>query len=71
MFGGTTGTETLEELWVYDEDYDSWELQNTVGISPGPRQGHAAAALGNVLIIWGGKNGSTVHKDMFMYNTFT
>jgi len=71
MYGGTDGTEALDELWVYDEANDSWELLNTIGTSPGPRQGHVAAALGNVLIIWGGKNGSTVYKDMFMYNTNT
>ena len=69
MYGGRAGTKELDELWVYDENDGTWELKNTAGLGPGSRQGHSAVALGNSLMIWGGKNGSNFYWDLHMYNT--
>ena len=44
---------------------------DTIGEGPRARQGHSAAAIGNSLVIWGGKNGSNFYQDLHMYNTLT
>ena len=71
MYGGSTGTNTLDELWIYDEINGTWILKDTIGTQPGPLMGHAATAYGNNLLIWGGKNGSQFSSDVYMYNTLT
>ena len=56
VYGGSTGTQVLDELWIYDEIEGTWERKETLGINPGPRMGHAAASIGNNIIIFGGRN---------------
>ena len=71
MYGGSSGSSAIDELWVYDESEGTWELIESIGESPGPRMGHAAVDIGNTLIIFGGKNGSVYYKDIYSYNTLT
>ena len=37
MFGGSTGTKELDELWMYDENEGIWTLLDTLGEGPTPR----------------------------------
>ena len=37
MYGGSTGTDLLDELWAYDESDETWTLLDTGGQSPGLR----------------------------------
>ena len=71
MYGGSTGINNLDELWIYDEIDGSWMLKDTIGEYPGPLMGHGAVAYGNNLLIWGGKNGNVFSSDLYMYNTLT
>ena len=55
VYGGSTGTQVLDELWIYDEMVGTWERKESLGISPGPRMGHSSGVIGNILLIFGGR----------------
>jgi N-acetylneuraminic acid mutarotase len=71
MYGGSDGSQSLDELWTYDSKYETWSLQEPKGLKPPPRSGHASATLGNNLVIWGGRDAKLIFNDMYFYNTVT
>ena len=57
LFGGSTASGPVAELWVYDLGADSWTQTPLDGPGPGARSGHAAGWLDGVgLLIVGGRD---------------
>lgn len=45
----------LDQLVSYDPDSNQWHWPQTRGRGPGPRAAHAAARIGNVVYVYGGR----------------
>lgn len=68
VYGGcvTNGSTVkhLDELCVFDTKAKLWEFPTTSGVAPGRREGHAAAILGNEMLIYGGNTAKGLKKDL-------
>ncbi|CAG9318074.1 unnamed protein product [Blepharisma stoltei] len=71
LFGGTDGTNYLNDLWVYNPEGKSWESINSEGATPTSRSGHAADSEGNIMVIFGGEGTTGYLGDMYQYNTIS
>lgn len=54
-FGGTNGRQWFNDVWSYDPRTNSWTRLDCVGLTPSAREGHAAALVGDVMYIFGGR----------------
>lgn len=45
----------FNDVWSYDPRSNQWTQQECVGFIPTPREGHAAALVGDVMYIFGGR----------------
>jgi N-acetylneuraminic acid mutarotase len=75
VFGGVTREKQIKgDLWVYQPEDNTWmEAHPTAGAArPLPRQGHCAAAVGNMMYIFGGVSyGYQPFNDFWAYNVVT
>ncbi|KAG0133099.1 hypothetical protein HOY82DRAFT_605170 [Tuber indicum] len=55
LFGGTNGLAWFNDVWSYDPRSNSWSQLDCIGYIPSPREGHAAALVGDVMYIFGGR----------------
>ncbi|KXS96273.1 hypothetical protein AC578_3866 [Pseudocercospora eumusae] len=56
LFGGTDGIHWYNDVWSYSPASNSWVQLDCIGYIPAPREGHAAALVGDVMYIFGGRN---------------
>ena len=55
LFGGTDGIHWYNDVWSYDHGTNAWTLQECIGFIPTAREGHAAALVGDVMYVFGGR----------------
>ncbi|KAK3070352.1 Negative regulator of mitotic exit [Teratosphaeriaceae sp. CCFEE 6253] len=55
LFGGTDGVIWYNDVWSYSPHTNSWTQLDCIGYIPSPREGHAAALVGDVMYIFGGR----------------
>ncbi|KAK3700374.1 Negative regulator of mitotic exit [Vermiconidia calcicola] len=55
LFGGTDGVHWYNDVWSYSPHTNSWTQLDCIGYIPSPREGHAAALVGDVMYIFGGR----------------
>ncbi|TKA67578.1 hypothetical protein B0A55_10182 [Friedmanniomyces simplex] len=55
LFGGTDGVNWYNDVWSYSFHTNSWTQLDCIGYIPSPREGHAAALVGDVMYIFGGR----------------
>ncbi|KAI9760330.1 MAG: hypothetical protein M4579_001734 [Chaenotheca gracillima] len=55
LFGGTNGIQWFNDVWAYDPRPNAWTQLDCIGFIPAPREGHAAAIVGDVMYIFGGR----------------
>ncbi|CUS08813.1 unnamed protein product [Tuber aestivum] len=55
LFGGTNGVTWFNDVWSYDPRSKVWSQLDCIGYIPSPREGHAAALVGDVMYIFGGR----------------
>ncbi|KAK4555360.1 Negative regulator of mitotic exit [Recurvomyces mirabilis] len=55
LFGGTDGVNWYNDVWSYSPHTNSWTQLDCIGYIPSPREGHAAALVGDVMYIFGGR----------------
>ncbi|KAG2387283.1 hypothetical protein C9374_001615 [Naegleria lovaniensis] len=74
VYGGRSYGETLGDLWAFDlEEYqwDNIQMDPHKSLIPSERHSHSATALQenpNVMIIYGGNNGSSQLNDLWMFD---
>jgi Galactose oxidase, central domain len=70
MFGGRSGGESLDELWRFDLETDSWTQLEPPAPRPAARFGHVAAWDGSVgLLIWSGQQSADrFFDDLWIYD---
>lgn len=54
-FGGTDGQYHYNDTWSFDVSTREWTELQCTGFVPAPREGHAAALVGDVMYIFGGR----------------
>lgn len=54
-FGGTDGVTWFNDVWSYDSRTNSWSQLECIGYIPTAREGHAAALVGDVMYVFGGR----------------
>ena len=54
-FGGTDGKYHYNDTWSFSMQTGKWTELQCIGFIPSPREGHAAAIVGNVIYIFGGR----------------
>ena len=55
LFGGTDGVNWFNDVWSYSPQTNSWTQLECIDYIPSPREGHAAALVGDVMYIFGGR----------------
>ena len=55
LFGGTNGQQWFNDVWTFDPRANKWAQEDCIGYIPAPREGHAAALVGDVMYIFGGR----------------
>lgn len=55
LFGGTDGVHWFNDVWSYSPQSNSWTQLECIGYIPSPREGHAAALVGDVMYVFGGR----------------
>ncbi|TFK86157.1 galactose oxidase [Polyporus arcularius HHB13444] len=55
VFGGTDGKYHYNDTWAFDTATKTWSEVSSTGYIPSPREGHAAALVGDVMYIFGGR----------------
>lgn len=55
LFGGTDGVNWYNDVWCYDLNTNIWTNQECIGFIPTAREGHAAALVGDVMYVFGGR----------------
>ncbi|KAI5283580.1 Negative regulator of mitotic exit, partial [Ascosphaera aggregata] len=63
LFGGTDGVHWFNDAWVYDPRTNTWTSIDYVGVTPTPREGHAAAMVGDIMYVFGGRNSALEDLD--------
>ena len=54
-FGGTDGQFHYNDTWSFDVLTRKWSELQCTGLVPAPREGHAAALVGDVMYVFGGR----------------
>ena len=54
-FGGTDGKYHYNDTWSFNLQTRRWTELNCIGFIPSAREGHAAAIVGNVIYVFGGR----------------
>lgn len=54
-FGGTDGTYHYSDTWSFSLTTRKWTELYCIGYIPSPREYHAAAIVGNVIYVFGGR----------------
>ena len=63
IFGGiNTEEELMNTVEVFDITQYQWQVIETKGISPSPRQGHSAVIIDNHMFIFGGTPGKDLEN---------
>jgi hypothetical protein len=52
LFGGTDGSRWFNDVWTYDPITNLWTELDCIGYIPAPREGHAAALIGDTMYIF-------------------
>jgi N-acetylneuraminic acid mutarotase len=68
VFGGTTDSTVLDELWSFDLVSKVWFQRTPTGVVPAARHGHRAVLIDSKMYIFGGKNGNTYYDDVVYYD---
>ncbi|RPD82332.1 galactose oxidase [Lentinus tigrinus ALCF2SS1-7] len=55
IFGGTDGQYHYNDTWTFDPATKTWSELSCIGFIPSPREGHAAARVGDVVYVFGGR----------------
>ncbi|KDR71307.1 hypothetical protein GALMADRAFT_798344 [Galerina marginata CBS 339.88] len=55
IFGGTDGEYHYNDTWSFNLQTRKWTELHCIGFIPPAREGHAAAILGNVIYVFGGR----------------
>ncbi|KAJ3490764.1 hypothetical protein NLJ89_g11405 [Agrocybe chaxingu] len=55
VFGGTDGKYHYNDTWSFNLQTRRWTELQCIGFIPSPREGHAAAIVGNVIYVFGGR----------------
>ncbi|KAI9891386.1 MAG: Negative regulator of mitotic exit [Vezdaea aestivalis] len=55
LFGGTNGITWFNDVWCYEPRTNMWSQLDCIGYIPAPREGHAAALVGDIMYIFGGR----------------
>lgn len=55
-FGGTNNETRFNDVWSFDHRTNTWNQLDCIGYIPSPREGHAAAMVGDVMYIFGGRD---------------
>ncbi|CEL57233.1 Tip elongation aberrant protein 1 OS=Schizosaccharomyces pombe (strain 972 / ATCC 24843) GN=tea1 PE=1 SV=1 [Rhizoctonia solani AG-1 IB] len=55
IFGGTDGAFHYNDTWCFDMQTRTWTELTCIGFIPVPREGHAAALVGDVMYVFGGR----------------
>ncbi|KAH9487349.1 Protein GLUTELIN PRECURSOR ACCUMULATION 3 [Psilocybe cubensis] len=61
-FGGTDGKYYYGDTWSFNLQTRKWTELNCLGLIPSAREGHAAAIVGDIVYIFGGRD--TNGKDL-------
>lgn len=70
LFGGSNGDVPLNDLFSFNFATKAWNIVNTVGDPPSPREGHSGVALmDRYFFIFGGWNGKTIFNDSFIFDS--
>lgn len=56
LFGGTNNETRFNDVWSFDPRTNTWTQLDCIGYIPSPREGHAAAMVGDVMYIFGGRD---------------
>jgi hypothetical protein len=69
VFGGRSGTDTLDDLWVYDPDANGWRPLTTDGPAPSARWGSCSGVApdGQLWVSHGAAAGGTPLGDTWSY----
>jgi Galactose oxidase, central domain len=54
-FGGPDGQYHYNDTWLFDISTRQWTELQCTGYIPSPREGHAAALVGDIMYIFGGR----------------
>lgn len=65
IFGGGSVATCYDDLFVFDTQTLTWSKPEVEGPVPTPRAGHAAAVLGQVMLVVGGGNNNAGCADMY------
>jgi len=69
FFGGSNGTDSLDELMEYDLQTNTWNKPEVRGSIPSPREGHSACLFNDrFIVIFGGWNGEETFSDCYLYD---
>ncbi|CAG9313184.1 unnamed protein product [Blepharisma stoltei] len=72
LFGGQNGNDYYNDLWELDpENPTSWQSILTSGDIPSPRSGHASDSQGDLVVIFGGYDGTSYLNDLYYLNLIT
>jgi fructose-1,6-bisphosphatase len=67
MFGGTTASGPVNDLWWYNPAANTWAQQTPTGVQPPARYNHSMVWDGTRVIMFGG-NGDAYYNDLWFYN---
>ncbi len=70
LFGGRSGNEARQDLWVYEVSASQWTALAPEGESPAPRFGHNAIFDDSqqLMVIFGGQAGSDFFNDVWIFS---
>lgn len=66
LFGGRRGSDTLEDLWIFEVADASWRRVDVRG--PSARFGHNAEMVDGRLLVFAGQRGSTLLNDLWAFD---
>ncbi|KAK3242846.1 hypothetical protein CYMTET_47464 [Cymbomonas tetramitiformis] len=71
LFGGFDGQRTLNDLFIFEVDRQTWTSPAVTGLIPCAREAHTATIISKYLIISGGSDGHRRLCDTHILNTET
>jgi hypothetical protein len=60
-FGGISAASCYNDVWSFDTFIQKWSRLECTGSPPSPREGHAAALVGDVIYVFGGRRADGRH----------
>jgi hypothetical protein len=67
FFGGMSGSQYHNDVWIYSIDANTWQELHCVGASPTPRSRHTSDIWNSFLIVYGGSQASNESFDPAVY----